>query len=66
VRKREAILEATNFNVTGAIEINHLAQVENKPEVKTRRSAPLTAEEEQSAAPVRRTAAPSFKLKSDN
>ena len=66
IRKREAILEATNFNVTGAIEINHLAQVENKSEVKTRRSAPLATEEGEPAAPTRRTTAPAFKLKSDN
>ena len=67
VRKREAILKATNFNVTGAIEINHLAQVENKVETKTRRSTPVSgSEESQSEAPVRRTTAPTFKLKSDN
>lgn len=64
VRKRDAILEATNFNVTGAIEINHLAQVENKVETKTRRAALLgeEAQESQSSAPVRRTAAPKYKV----
>lgn len=60
VRKRDAILEATNFNVTGAIEINHMAQEEGpKVETKTRRAAPVgEIHEEQSEAPVRRTAAP--------
>lgn len=64
VRKREAILEATNFNVTGAIEINHLAQVENKIETKTRRAAPIgeEASEEKSEAPVRRTVAPKYTI----
>ena len=67
VRKREAILESTNFNVTGAIEINHLAQVENKIETKTRRAAPLGEEvsETQTEAPVRRTTAPRFNLKAE-
>ena len=67
VRKREAILESTNFNVTGAIEINHLAQVENKIETKTRRAAPLGEEvsETQAEAPVRRAAAPRFNLKAE-
>ena len=36
VKKREAILEATNFNVTGAIEINHLAQVDDRSENTTK------------------------------
>lgn len=64
VRKRDAILEATNFNVTGAIEINHLAQVENKVETKTRRTAPIGEEssDEQSATPTRRTAAPKYTI----
>lgn len=64
VRKRDAILEATNFNVTGAIEINHLAQVENKVETKTRRTAPIGEEssDEQSAVPTRRTAAPKYTI----
>lgn len=65
VRKREAILESTNFNVTGAIEINHLAQVENKIETKTRRAAPLgeEASDIQTEAPVRRAAAPKYPIK---
>ena len=64
VRKREAILEATNFNVTGAIEINHLAQVEPKVETKTRRAAPIGDDATESAteAPVRRTAAPKYTI----
>lgn len=64
VRKREAILEATNFNVTGAIEINHMAQVENKVETKTRRSAPIGEDAQNGApsAPVRRAEAPKYKI----
>ena len=62
IRKRDAILEATNFNVTKAIEINHLSATEVKTEVKTRRAAPMGEEApvDQSEAPVRRTAAPKY------
>lgn len=68
VRKREAILEATNFNVTGAIEINHQAQAEVKVETRARRATPIgeTAEESVSDAPVRRTYAPRPKVGVDN
>ena len=64
VKKREAILEATNFNVTGAIEINHLAQVDDRSEntTKVRRASLLGEpnEAETGAAPTRRTAAPKY------
>ena len=64
VRKREAILEHTNFDVTKAIEINHLSEVKNDTEVKTRRvAAPIEeAPSAQSDAPVRRAAAPKYTI----
>ena len=56
MRKREAILAATNFNVTGAIEIAHQAQVEtaSAAETKTRRAAPIATSQE---TPARRAEA---------
>lgn len=65
VKKREAILEATNFNVTGAIEINHLAQVDDKSEnnTKVRRASLLSeSEETQTPAPARRAATPKYTI----
>lgn len=65
VKKREAILEATNFNVTGAIEINHLAQVDDKSEnnTKVRRASLLGENEEtQVSAPARRAATPKYTI----
>ena len=65
VKKRDAILEATNFNVTGAIEINHLAQVDDKSEnnTKVRRASLLgESEETQAAAPARRAATPKYTI----
>lgn len=65
VKKREAILEATNFNVTGAIEINHLAQVDDKSEnnTKVRRASLLgESEETQVSAPTRRAATPKYTI----
>lgn len=61
VRKREAILEQTNFDVTKAIEINHLSNTVAETETKTRRAAPVAEDniDTQAAAPVRRAAAPS-------
>lgn len=60
VRKREAILEQTNFDVTKAIEINHLSNTVPEAETKTRRATPVTEDniDKQEAAPVRRAAAP--------
>ena len=70
MRKREAILAATNFNVTKAIEIQRQANEGNTVadnEVKTRRSAPIgNTEETQSEAPVRRSVAPKFKINITN
>ena len=68
MRKREAILAATNFNVTKAIEIRREAN-EAKVEVesKTRRAAPINeAAEIASEAPVRRAATPKYKIVSTN
>lgn len=58
MRKREVILAATNFNVTGAIDIKRQANEDTAVvETKTRRSAPIQAEVE---TPIRRTAAPKY------
>lgn len=62
VRKRNIILEQTSFDVTKAIEIQHLSETEIKTETRTRRAAPLV-EEAQSGEPempVRRAAAPKY------
>ncbi len=70
--KREAILEKTGFDVTKAIEIRRLSEQKVETVVKTRRSAPIieAAEEieAEAEAPVRRTAAPKFRVavKSEN
>lgn len=60
IRKREAILVATKFDVTKAIEINHLSETENKAEVKTRRTTPIGEENisNEVKAPARRAVAP--------
>ena len=61
VRKREAILEQTNFDVTKAIEIKHLSEAKDETETKTRRASVLTESVEESAGtPVRRAAAPKY------
>jgi hypothetical protein len=61
MRKREAILTATNFNVTQAIDIVRQAhEGETVPEVKARRATPLGESDSTQAAPVRRTAAPKY------
>lgn len=62
MRKREAILEKTNFDVTKAIEIRRLSETEVKSEVKTRRATPLTdtTSSGQVEAPTRRTSAPKY------
>ena len=64
MRKREAILEKTHFDVTNAINIKRLSSEEKKTETKARRAAPMKeAAEEVDSAPMRRSAAPSFALK---
>lgn len=63
MRKREAILEQTGFNVTKAIEIKRLSEVKTESETKVRRSAPIGETAKDSAevtAPVRRAAAPKY------
>ena len=62
VRKRDAILDQTNFNVTKAIEINHLSETKADVDVKVRRaSVPVEDEQDvRSSAPVRRVAAPKY------
>lgn len=63
VRKREAILEATNFNVTGAIEINHLAQVDNKTDnQKVRRAAAPSVDNNETQPQERRAATPKYTI----
>lgn len=65
MRKREAILNATNFNVTGAIDIKRQA-AETSTQIeanKTRRSTPLGESLEQSEeVPMRRAAAPKYTI----
>lgn len=63
MRKREAILEQTNFDVTKAIEINRLSNTAPEAETKTRRTAPITGDNidtTEAAAPMRRTTAPKY------
>ena len=62
MRKREAILDATNFNVTKAIDIRRQAMEDSIPaETKTRRAAPIgESVESKTEGPVRRTAAPKY------
>ena len=61
ISKRNAILTATGFNVTRAIEINHESQEDEVQEEKARRAAPInkdkTASNTTSATPKRRTVA---------
>ena len=63
MRKREAILEKTHFDVTNAISIKRLSQTAEKAEPKTRRAAAVTETvEEPSSAPARRSVAPKYKI----
>lgn len=65
MRKREAILNAINFNVTGAIDIKRQA-AETSTQIeanKTRRATPLGENLEQSQeAPIRRAAAQKYTI----
>lgn len=58
MKKREAILEQTGFDVTKAIDIKRLAETKVDTEVRTRRAAPIeeSAQEIQSSVPTRRSA----------
>lgn len=62
MRKREAILNQTNFDVTKAIEIKRLSEVKTETETKARRTTPLNeaSEELKTDVPVRRTEAPKY------
>lgn len=65
MRKREAILDATSFNVTGAIDIRRQVAEDTavSAEAKTRRTAPIGEEITQEIdAPTRRTSAPKYKV----
>ena len=61
VSKRKAIQEKTGFNVSKAIEINEETAEDGVEEVKTRRSAPVTAEATDTGS-QRRTAAPKYNV----
>lgn len=67
MRKREAIFDKTGFDVTKAIEIRRLGEQKVETVVKTRRATPLNevAEESESNAPARRSAAPKYTIKKD-
>ena len=62
INKREAIKTKTGFDVTKAIEINKATAEEEVAPEKVRRAAPIVAAE--SDAPVRRAAAPKYKITS--
>lgn len=65
MRKREAILEKTSFDVTNAINIKRLSNSTEKAETKTRRAAPIgetTIVDGASDAPMRRSVAPKYKV----
>lgn len=64
MRKREAILESTNFNVTGAIDIRRQVaeSTTTTAETKTRRTAPIGETASTEDAPARRTSTPKYKV----
>ena len=62
INKREAIKTKTGFDVTKAIEINKATVEEEVTPERTRRAAPIAASEPE--APVRRAAAPKYKITS--
>lgn len=62
IAKREAILKATGFNVTKAIEINKASQEEEVAEEKVRRAAPITASKENAAAAPTRRITPKYNV----
>lgn len=62
INKREAIKAKTGFDVTKAIEINKATVEEEVAPERTRRATPITAAEPE--APVRRAAAPKYKITS--
>lgn len=63
--KRTAILNKTGFDVTKAIEIRALSETADEAPVRARRAAPIgeeTTETTEPEAPVRRSAAPRYKV----
>lgn len=59
MRKREAILEKTGFNITKAIEIKRMGEEKSDTSTRIRRAAPITEETTETPAettPVRRVA----------
>lgn len=62
INKREAIKAKTGFDVTKAIEINKVTAEEEVAPERTRRATPITTAEPE--APVRRAAAPKYKITS--
>lgn len=60
IRKRNAILEKTGFNVSKAIEVNKQTSEEDASVEKTRRTKPITATN--SMVSERRTAPPKYKV----
>lgn len=64
MRKREAILEATRFNVSKAIEINRETEKDDVAATPTgRRAAPIKVTAQENVAPAgRRTAAPKYNI----
>lgn len=58
IRKRDIILEQTNFNITEAIKINHLSQEDDEPVVKVRRVTEAGAEGDSSVNTGRRASTP--------
>lgn len=62
VRKRDAILAKTGFNVSKAIEINEETDVEEVSEKINRRTSPITSEEKKEQQPQRRV--PNYKVTS--
>lgn len=63
IRKRQAILEKTGFNVDKAIQINKETSEEEVPAEKTRRAQPISANATNADANTgRRTAPPKYKV----
>lgn len=60
INKREAIKAKMGFDVTKAIEINKVTAEEEAPVERVRRAAPIQTSEHE--APVRRAAAPKYKV----
>ena len=63
MRKREAILNKTNFDVTGAINIKRLSETPEEVKTRTRRAeTPIEAGQETTNTSTRRTVAPKYTI----